>query len=229
MENLVIIKNGKAVTDSLTIAEVFGKKHDNVLRDVRTQVLKLEEANLSEFSLLNFEASDYEVRGKSYFKYNLTEDAFALVVMSYVSPSAMEFKVKFLQEFKRMKEQLQGQPRILTEREQLMASLKLSMEAAEEIPVIKQDVLELKDKVNNQMTIDYGQQSSIWAAKNKRVEKLWGDNLVNTEIFDTKRKLHSQAWRDLKLAFGVASYRDIRRKDYQEAMAYITGWRPRIV
>lgn len=138
-------------------------------------------------------------------------------------------KVEFLQEFKRIKEKLQGQPRILTEREQLMASLKLSIEAAEEIPVIKQDVLELKNQVNNQMTIDYGQQATILAAKNKRVEKLWGDNLVNIEIFDTKRKLHAQAWRDLKLAFGVASYRDIRRKDYQEAMSYLTGWRPRAI
>ncbi|WP_394549066.1 ORF6C domain-containing protein [Priestia aryabhattai] len=110
-----------------------------------------------------------------------------------------------------------------------MASLKLSMEAAEEIPVIKQDVLELKNQVNNQMTIDYGQQATILAAKNKRVEKLWGDNLVNIEIFDTKRKLYAQAWRDLKLAFGVASYRDIRRKDYQEAMSYLTGWLPRAI
>lgn len=39
MENqLVFIKENIAVTDSLTIAEMFGKNHDNVLRDIRTQM-----------------------------------------------------------------------------------------------------------------------------------------------------------------------------------------------
>lgn len=35
MENLVFIENNKVVTDSLTIAGVFGKEHNKVLRDIR--------------------------------------------------------------------------------------------------------------------------------------------------------------------------------------------------
>ena len=38
---LVFIKENNAVTDSLTIAEMFGKNHDNVLRDIRTQMENL--------------------------------------------------------------------------------------------------------------------------------------------------------------------------------------------
>ncbi|MDR5022230.1 phage regulatory protein, partial [Bacillus thuringiensis] len=40
--------NGKVVTDSLKIAEVFNKRHDNVMADIRTQ---MEYAGY-EFSLL---------------------------------------------------------------------------------------------------------------------------------------------------------------------------------
>jgi phage antirepressor YoqD-like protein len=36
----------------------------------------------------------------------MTEDAFAVVAMSYVTPEAMKFKVKFLEEFKRIREAL---------------------------------------------------------------------------------------------------------------------------
>ncbi|WP_241475444.1 Rha family transcriptional regulator [Priestia flexa] len=228
MENLVIIKNGQAVTDSLTVAEVFGKRHDSVMRDIRNQIEKLAEANELEFTLHNFVEREYQTgRNNSYIKFDLTEDAFALVVMAYTTPEAMKFKVKFLQEFKRIKEQL-SQPRQLSEREQLMASMKLSIETAEEIATVKEDVIQLKDQVNNQMTIDHGQQVVILATKNKRVEKLWSERQINTEFFDNKRKVHAQAWRDLKLAFGVASYRDIKKKDYEEALAFVKAWRPRM-
>lgn len=122
----------------------------------------------------------------------------------------------------------QQQVKILSEREQLLATMKLSLEMAEEFTVVKKDVDELKDKIDKQMTLDYGQQLALSAAKNRRVEKLW-DELPYNEFHDTKRKLHAQAWKDLKFAFGVASYRDIRQKDFQEAVNYVNAWRPRMI
>lgn len=35
MNKLVFVKDNKVVTDSLTVAETFGKSHDKVLRDLR--------------------------------------------------------------------------------------------------------------------------------------------------------------------------------------------------
>lgn len=230
MKNLVFIQNGKVITDSLTVAEAFGKNHNHVMRDIETQIVKLVEAGEQEFSLSNFGRSEYENdRGRIYNKYNLSEDAFALIAMSYVTPEAMKFKVQFLQEFKRIKAELQKSIKPLSEREQLIASMKMTIEMSEEMATVKDDVAELKDKVDNQMTIDYGQQSAILAAKNKRVEKLWFDGDLPEEIFDTKKKLHARAWRDLKRAFAVASYRDIRRKDFEEAMNFLSGWRPAVI
>lgn len=107
MEKLVFIEKGQAVTDSITVAEVFGKRHDSVIRDIDNQVEKLIEAGEKEFSLHNFVESSYKnERGRAYRKINLTEDAFTLIAMSYITPEAMKFKVKFIQEFKRMRETL---------------------------------------------------------------------------------------------------------------------------
>lgn len=105
MSQLVFIENNQVVTDSLTIAEMFGKEHKNVLRDIQTQI----EYAGNEFSQLNFEPSNYQTRGKIYPKFNLTEEAFTLVVMSYNTRDAVQTKVKFIQEFKRMKEYIQKQ------------------------------------------------------------------------------------------------------------------------
>jgi Rha family phage regulatory protein len=103
MNELVFIENGKVVTDSLTVAEVFGKRHDNVLSDIRKQMDFAGE----EFAALNFKEGNYFDRNnQSRPKINLTEEAFTLIAMSYNTKEAVQMKVKFIQEFKRMRETL---------------------------------------------------------------------------------------------------------------------------
>ncbi|MGI6834764.1 Rha family transcriptional regulator [Bacillus paralicheniformis] len=71
MENqLVFIKENIAVTDSLTIAEMFGKEHKNVLRDIETQM----EYAGEEFNELNFERNSYkDSLNRLKPKYDLTD------------------------------------------------------------------------------------------------------------------------------------------------------------
>ncbi|EOP90842.1 Rha family transcriptional regulator, partial [Bacillus cereus] len=135
---LVFENNGKVVTDSLMIAEMFVKTHDNVLKDIRKQI----EYAGPEFSLVNFHESNYEnERGRKYLKYNLTEEAFTLVAMSYNTKEAVQMKIKFIEEFKRMKQHIQNQQKIPTDP---MGVLKLTFQALEghtqEIQEIKSDV-----------------------------------------------------------------------------------------
>lgn len=125
MNQLVFIQHNRVVTDSLTIAEVFNKEHKNVMRDIENQIEKLTEAGEQEWGLLNFELTQYQhpQNKQMYPKYDLTEDAFAIVAMSYVTPEAMKMKVRFLEEFKRMREQLQGTDKPKTHLEILQASI----------------------------------------------------------------------------------------------------------
>jgi len=107
MNELVFIANNKVVTDSLTVAEVFGKRHDHVMRDIKNQMDKLEEAGEQDFNQSNFGEINYkDDKGRTYRKYNLTEDAFVMVAFSYVTANAMKMKVRFIKEFKRMREEL---------------------------------------------------------------------------------------------------------------------------
>lgn len=91
------------------------------------------------------------------------------------------------------------------------------------------DVIE--DKLNNKMTIDYGQQLAIENAKKKRVEYLWSrmQEEGGSELYDTKRKVYGRIGSDLKKVFAVPSYRNIKDADFFEAMNYIAAWRPVLV
>lgn len=106
--NLVFIDNQRPVTDSLLIADEFGKEHRSVLRDIEVQLDKLNQAGMQEWGAHNFVHTQYQhPQNKQWYpKVNLTEDAFAIVAMSYVTPETMKMKVKFLEEFKRMREEL---------------------------------------------------------------------------------------------------------------------------
>ncbi|WP_100523393.1 Rha family transcriptional regulator [Mycobacteroides abscessus] len=219
---LVFVQNNQVVTDSLTVADVFDKSHDKVIRDIEVQIAKLHEAGEHEFSTANFGESSYTTdRGRQYRKINLTEDAFTLVAMSYVTPEAMKMKVKFIQEFKRMRDKLNG-ARPLTEREQLMASMKLSLETAEEITQVKTEVKEIRGMVENQITLDHGEQRRVQRAVAHKVYELENDP-------DARSPLFRELYREIKDRFAIASYKDIKRKDMQAALRYIEAWIPKRV
>lgn len=221
MNELVFIEGGQAVTDSLTVAQVFRKDHDKVVRDIGVQIAKLEEAGEEEFSTANFGGSTYTSRGRQYVKWSLSEDAFTLIAMSYVTPEAMKFKVKFIQEFKRIKEEL-TKPKVLTDREQLIASMKLSLETAEEIEVIKNDVEFIKHQVSEEITLNHGQQQTLHHEIKKRVESIKDDYDL------TKREIYSQIHSHLRRAFSAPKYIFVKRKDYEEAVSWVNSWRPLI-
>jgi anti-repressor protein len=126
---LVFVENGRVVTDSLMVAEVFKKSHDHVIRDIRQQLVKLHEANEAEWGVTNFGETQYQnhQNGQWYPKYNMTEDAFVIVAMSYVTPEAMKMKIRFLDEFRHMKELL-SKPRELTRMELIQLALEAERE-----------------------------------------------------------------------------------------------------
>ncbi|MGE6717862.1 Rha family transcriptional regulator [Peribacillus frigoritolerans] len=218
MNQLVFITKGQAVTDSLRIAEVFGKDHNNVLKDIRKQIDYVGE----EFGQVNFHQSSYiNLQNKEMPKFDLTEDAFTLVAMSYNTREAVQMKVKFIQEFKRIKEEL-TKPKVLTDREQLIASMKLSLETAEEIEVIKNDVEFIKHQVSEELTLNHGQQQTLHHEIKKRVESIQDDYDL------TKREIYSQIHSHLRRAFSAPKYIFVKRKDYEEAVSWVKTWRPLI-
>lgn len=98
---LVFIENNRPVTDSLTVAETFGKEHKHVMRDIR----ELECSD--EFHRSNFGLVDYMDAGnRRYQKYLITQDGFSFLVMGYTGKEAARFKEMYINEFNRMRDEL---------------------------------------------------------------------------------------------------------------------------
>jgi prophage antirepressor-like protein len=110
----------------------------------------------------------------------------------------------------------------LSEREQLVAAMKLSIESAEEIAVVKEEVKEVRSMVEHQITLDHGEQRRIQKGINSKVYELESDK-------EARKKLFSELHREIKDRFAVTSYKDIKRKEMQAAIRYIEAWVPRKV
>lgn len=100
--------NGKKIptVSSLQVAEIFGKRHDHVLRDIRQVLTQVPEI----FIKSNFGVVEYPVRrgfGTEMVKaYLLSKDGFALLTMGYTGEKAMKFKVAYINRFNEMEDQL---------------------------------------------------------------------------------------------------------------------------
>lgn len=99
---LVFIENSRPVTDSLTVSETFGKRHDDVLRAIRNLECS------DEFRSRNFAETPYvhEQNRQTYTKYIITQDGFSFLVMGFTGADAAQFKEMYIGEFNRMRDQL---------------------------------------------------------------------------------------------------------------------------
>lgn len=108
MIDLVKFNGDKAVTDSKTVAKVFGKEHKKVLRDI--EALQIPD----DWRGANFGPSHFErttpTGGKYLDKaYTITRDGFTILAMGYTGAKAMKFKLAYIDAFNRMEAALRGQ------------------------------------------------------------------------------------------------------------------------
>lgn len=81
------------------------------------------------------------------------------------------------------------------------------------------------DYLEDNMTVDYGQQNTIRnKTKSKVVGALGGIKSHAYKNKSLKSKLFSRIWRDYQDYFNVASYRDTARVDFQKALDYLGNW-----
>ncbi|MEH5098967.1 Rha family transcriptional regulator [Atlantibacter hermannii] len=100
---MVMAIQGKAFTTSQKIADYFGKRHDNVLRKIR----QVKSECPPEFAALNFEETDFiDKNGEAQPMFKLTKDGYMLVVMGFTGAAATLIKVRYIQAFNWMADQL---------------------------------------------------------------------------------------------------------------------------
>lgn len=110
MNELVFLKSKQALTTSLKVAEVFEKRHGDVLQAVEDTIRQVRDTKKSVPPSL-YQKSEYThpQNGQVYPMYLMNRDGFTLLAMGFTGTKAMQFKLAYIDTFNRMEEILLNQ------------------------------------------------------------------------------------------------------------------------
>lgn len=221
--------NNEVVTDSLKVAEIFGKRHVDVMNAIRKLESELEVLGDYE-GVRNFSHTvfTHEQNCQSYPKCDLTKDGFTMLVMGFTGKEALKFKTMYIREFNRMEQHIKEQQKPKTALDQIQqllleGTMELKQQVEELETFTKEGFGDIQKEFINKMTIDSQQQRMMQNTVEASVRYCW-NNGTNHGRF-TKRQLFSKAHRRLKDRYGVSSYKDILSKDFEEAINYMRNWK----
>lgn len=106
MNELVFNNKGRAITNSLLVANTFGRKHKHVLEAIRDLIKGSAEISANHL----FEESTYtdEQNGRTYPMFIMGRDGFTLLAMGFTGKKALAFKLSFISAFNKMEEYIKN-------------------------------------------------------------------------------------------------------------------------
>lgn len=143
MKELVFNNNGNIVTNSLLVAEKFGKNHRDVLETIR-ELLRTAENS----ALLNwFQESTYlSQQNKELPLFIMNRDGFTLLVMGFTGKKALDFKLEYIEAFNKMEKSLLQQSQYHVPGS-FAEALKLAYQQAEQIELQSNELKKQAPKV----------------------------------------------------------------------------------
>lgn len=221
----VVNVNGKFLVDSREVAEMTEKKHKDLMRDIRNYSDILLSANLRPVEF--FEESSYSDKtGRTLPCYLLTRKGCDLVANKMTGEKGVLFTAAYVTKFEEMEKRQQNNVEVLSERQALIKSLQLTAELAGELEEVKditqlhgQKLIEIEAKVDEQITLDSGEQRSIQRKVAAKIYSMTDDRTLRAQYF-------RQLYREIKDRWAVPSYRDVRRTEIDGLINYIEAWRP---
>jgi len=197
--------DGKVFANSLDVASVFEKSHDNVLKKIRS---------FSERGLVNFNESSYlNDQNKSQPMFNMNRDGFIFLVSKFTGAKAEQWQLDFIDAFNQMEKSIY-KPIVLTNDEKLAVIAQSTIEVSSRVETVEHKIVEIEQK----MTANYAQQQKLQKQVKIRAHTLQNIHNLPKEY---NRKLYSGIYREMYTHFEVPSYKDIPMVKFDEAVNFI--------
>ncbi|EAJ9257132.1 hypothetical protein E8A65_06350 [Campylobacter fetus] len=193
MNNLAVINNvsvefsivgDNVFADTLKIAEVFEKRHTDVLRTI-------DNLPNDEFKSSNFKYDSYfDKKGEARPMYRLTRDGFSLLVMGFTGQKAYKWKIEFIKAFNKMEAMIKAAKNndldLQSKFAEILSALKEKSNEADEYKAKYYESLEnevmLLRQVANQIKKEVIYNTKLSKSEKENIIKLYKSGLSQAEI-----------------------------------------------
>ena len=224
MNNLVIMYNKQAVTTSLVLAEAFGKQHKNVIQAIEAKISTAENSAL--LKTMFVEDSYTASNGKQNKMYYLNRDGFTFIAMGFTGEKADEFKLKYIDAFNQMEEQIKNKsqfrlPTNLTEMTLMLNNVMQDQDKKIEEQGKKVDFL------MDLSGLTSSRNKELMKARNKKIIQVCGGAESNSyKDKGLRSKLYNELFKSYRRRFDVNQYVDTPMKRFDEAKGFVNNWYP---
>lgn len=205
-------ENSQVLTNSLLVAEVFGKDHNKVLRDIR------ELACSQEFRQSNFGQSYYlNEQNREMPMFVMNRDGFTLLVMGYTGKKAMQFKERYIAAFNKMEKTLKEGQKKLSGAEFLLQQAQLMVEQERRMAAVEQrlDNMDRERKENGEKLLEakLSDEQLPEMSMKARVNQLVREYAVatNTDFRDVWHKVYGQLYYLYHIS--IKSYKKLHKSE----------------
>ncbi|WP_397537817.1 ORF6N domain-containing protein [Rummeliibacillus pycnus] len=225
-----IEQNNQRVLTTVQLAEAFETTSDKISYNFKYNESRYKEGKhfflLTGEDLKDLKVTNREFQGSVSRLYLWTEKGAWLHAKSINSDKAWDAYESLVDDYYEIKEE---KVIPLSKDQALVTVLRTTADLIEDTQSIKQEqhkirreLSKINEKVEEQITLDYGEQRRLQKAVACKVYEI-EDHIAN------RSKLFREIYREIKDRFAVASYKDVKRQDLQIAIQYIENYVPRRV
>lgn len=224
MNELITINNtqvevkeyeGLRVVTAWDIAKVHGREVNDVTKNFNNNRSKF--ILREDYFLINrTEISERKISIQEFIPNNVkeiplfTESGYLMLVKTFTDDLSWDIQRQLIKTYFRFKET----QKTMTLPQQLLAQAQCLVEMDNRITVVE-------NKVDNEIRVNSGEQLRITKAVKRRVCQRID---LSVDLIGKDKFMYQAIYRDLKDRFGVASYKDIKRKDLTDCLNYISTW-----
>lgn len=198
----------------------IAKVHNREVREVNQQFNRNKEKLIEGedyFSLTPIEFSKSQIVIQEFIPNSVkeiilfSESGYLMLVKTFTDDLSWDIQRQLVKGYFKLKKNNQ---KSLTLPQQLLAQAQYLVEIDNRVSVVE-------DKIDNEIRVDNGEQRKIQKAVGTRIYQRID---IIPQLAENKKFVFQALYRDLKDRFGVASYRDIKRKDLTDCLEYISTW-----
>lgn len=208
-------ENSQALTNSLLVAEKFGKEHRNVLQAIRDIIGSAEN---SAYPQMFVESTYYnQQNGQNYPMFVMNRDGFTLLAMGFTGKRAMKFKLDYIAAFNKMESALKDSQKKLSGAEYLLQQAQLMVEQERRMTAVEQrlDDMDRERRENGEKLLEakLSDEHLPEMSMKARVNQLVREYAVatNTDFRDVWHKVYSQLYYLYHIS--IKSYKKLHNKE----------------